>query len=284
MSSPGRPADELLRVTRSVRSLLTLEREGGLTALHGLPSRPPPQSEPAARHPATTNRSGAARTGAAPARRRAPGAQGQPARPRHRTRVPPLELPPDALAPFGELPARVAGCTACPLGRSRTCTVFGEGSATADLVFCGEAPGFDEDRSGRPFVGRAGELLSAMIEKGLRMRREDVFILNTLKCRPPGNRDPAPEESAACRPHLEEQMRVLAPRVIVTLGNAAARAILGTSLGITRLRRQVHASGQVPEAFGAQVVPTLHPAYLLRNPAAKRDAWEDLKKVLALLR
>ena len=188
-----------------------------------------------------------------------------------------MDLPDDALAPFGELPQRVAGCTSCVLHTGRICTVFGEGSAQADLVFCGEAPGEDEDHSGRPFVGASGELLTAMIEKGMRMRREDVFILNTLKCRPPNNRAPVPDEIAACRPFLEEQIRVIAPKVIVALGNAAIRALLGESPGISRMR------GQTLDVLGAKLVPTYHPAYLLRNPSAKRAAWEDLQRVMRLL-
>ncbi len=196
--------------------------------------------------------------------------------------VRPLDLPADCLSAFGDLPARIEACRDCVLGGSRTQTVFGEGAIPAELVFCGEAPGYDEDRSGRPFVGAAGELLSAMIERGLRMRREDVFILNTLKCRPPRNRAPLPAEVKACRPHLEEQLAVLRPKVIVALGNHAVRAVLGESsdvakMGITKIR------GQIIDALGTKVIPTFHPAYLLRNPAAKRDAWQDLQTVMRVL-
>ena len=193
-----------------------------------------------------------------------------------------LDLPADCLSAFGDLPARIEACRNCALGNSRTQTVFGEGAIPAELVFCGEAPGYDEDRSGRPFVGAAGELLSAMIERGLRMRREDVFILNTLKCRPPRNRAPLPAEVQACRSHLEEQLAVLRPKVIVALGNHAVRAVLGENsdvakMGITKIR------GQIIDALGAKVIPTFHPAYLLRNPAAKRDAWQDLQTVMRVL-
>lgn len=191
--------------------------------------------------------------------------------------MPALDLPTDTLTPFTDLPTRVAACTACPLCENRTHTVFGEGSPTARLVFCGEGPGFEEDKSGRPFVGRAGELLSRMIVGGLKMRREDVFILNAVKCRPPNNRTPKPDEMAACRPFLEEQLRVIAPDVIVTLGNPGTHAILGEIGGITRVRGTVH------EAFGAKVVPTFHPAYLLRHQPAKREAWQDLQLVMRLL-
>ncbi len=192
-------------------------------------------------------------------------------------RVRALDLPSACLAAFGDLPARVDACRKCALGSSRTNAVFGEGAVPAELVFCGEAPGFDEDRSGRPFVGAAGELLTAMIERGLRMRREDVYILNTLKCRPPRNRAPLPIEVSACRPFLEEQLAVIRPKVIVPMGNHAVRAVLGESPGITRIR------GQVIDALGVKVIPTFHPSYLLRNPAAKRDTWLDLQTVMKVL-
>jgi DNA polymerase len=188
-----------------------------------------------------------------------------------------MDLPPDVLAPFGSLPTEVAACTRCVLASTRTQTVFGEGLPTARLVFCGEAPGFEEDRSGRPFVGRAGELLTDMIEKGLRLRREEVFVLNAIKCRPPENRTPLPDEIASCRPFLERQLATIRPQVIVALGNPACRALLGPVPGIMSIR------GKVFEGFGAKIVPTFHPAYLLRNPDAKREVWTDLKLVLRLL-
>ena len=155
--------------------------------------------------------------------------------------------------------------------------MFGEGAASARLVFCGEGPGLDEDRSGRPFVGRAGELLSDMIVKGMKLRREDVFILNAVKCRPPENRTPSPDEIAACKPFLAEQLAVVKPAVIVALGNPACQALLGAVPGITKIR------GRVFEAFGTKVVPTFHPAYLLRNPEGKREAWADLQLVMRML-
>ncbi len=255
------PRDEATELTRSLRLALTLEREAGVVDLPGTPTPAAPAAPPAPpRVPAEPAR--------LPPPRKAP---------RFTPRVGPLDLPADALAPFGEVPATVASCTKCPLCESRTLTVFGEGDPAADLVFCGEAPGYEEDRSGRPFVGRSGELLTRMIEGGLRMRREDVFIMNTLKCRPPNNRTPTLTEIAACREYLEAQLQVIAPKVIVALGNPAARTLLGPIPGITR----VH--GQVFEAHGAHVVPSYHPAYLLRNPSAKRESWEDLKVVLGLL-
>ncbi|MCE9636387.1 MAG: uracil-DNA glycosylase [Planctomycetes bacterium] len=181
------------------------------------------------------------------------------------------------LAPFGGLDAEVAACRKCRLCELRTRTVFGEGSPTARLVFCGEAPGFDEDRTGRPFVGASGELLTAMIEKGLKLRREDVFILNTIKCRPPENRAPLADELLACRPFLERQLAVIRPTVIVALGNPASRALLGSVPGIKTIR------GQVFDGFGAKIVPTFHPAYVLREPTSKRDVWTDLQTVMRLL-
>jgi DNA polymerase len=263
VTDAGSIRDEIRRLARQARLLVAAEREAGVVCLPGVPraaervAAEPVAAEPGAPEPAPPTSAPAPATFV--------------------PRVGALDLAADAQAPFGDLPARVASCTACGLARARTRTVFGEGGPRARLVFCGEAPGYEEDRSGRPFVGRAGELLTAMIEKGMGLRREDVFILNTLKCRPPSNRAPTPEEHAACRPFLEEQLAVIRPDVIVALGNSACRALLGEARGISKLR------GRVFEMFGAHVVPTYHPAYLLRQPEKKRDAWEDLKKVLRLL-
>ncbi len=273
---PGDLRAELARLVHATRRLVAAEREGGVVTLPGTPRPPEPPAAPAATPHAPHAATPAAPPPATP-----------PTTPRGTQRagpadsfvphVRPLDLPDDWRAPFGDLPQRITACRRCALGEKRTCTVFGEGSAPAELVFCGEAPGYEEDRTGRPFVGAAGELLTAMIERGMKMRREDVFILNTLKCRPPRNRAPLPIEVGACRPHLEEQLAVIRPKVIVALGNHAVRALLGESPGITRMR------GRVIDALGAKVVPTYHPAYLLRNAAAKRDSWEDLKTVLRLL-
>ncbi len=275
---------ELARLARAARQLVAGEREGGVVTLPGTPR--PAASDPAPEPPEPPQHD-EPKAGAAPAvaRKDAPAprvraTRAPPAEPGptpFRPRVRPLDLDESALVPFGDLPARVEACRRCSLGSSRTCSVFGEGSPTADLVFCGEAPGLDEDRSGRPFVGAAGQLLSAMIERGMKLRREDVYVLNTLKCRPPRNRAPQPIEVAACRPFLEEQLAVLRPRVIVALGNHAVRALLGESPPISSIR------GQVIPALGTRVVPTFHPAYLLRNPAAKRETWQDLQTVMALL-
>jgi DNA polymerase len=166
----------------------------------------------------------------------------------------------------------LAGCPRCKLAGSRSSIVFGEGNPNADLMFVGEAPGREEDEQGLPFVGAAGQLLTKIIE-AMGMNRPDVYVLNTVKCRPPGNRNPQPEEIAACRPFLEEQIRLVAPRAIVTLGSFAAQAILETAEPISQLRGRWHV------AYGARVMPTFHPAFLLRSPKHKRDVWEDMQKV-----
>lgn len=166
----------------------------------------------------------------------------------------------------------VASCTRCALSASRTQTVFGVGNAHAEWLIVGEAPGANEDRQGEPFVGRAGQLLNAML-RAIGLSRDEVFIANVLKCRPPGNRDPAAFETAACLPYLERQIALLKPKILLAVGRIAAQNLLGTDVALGRLRQQVH-------AFGASQLPlvvTYHPAYLLRTPTDKRKAWEDLK-------
>ncbi|MFM7138272.1 MAG: uracil-DNA glycosylase, partial [Planctomycetota bacterium] len=168
----------------------------------------------------------------------------------------------------------VAACTRCAeLAAGRTQTVFGAGRPDARLVFFGEAPGADEDASGVPFVGRAGQLLTKIIE-ACRLSRDDVYIMNVLKCRPPGNRAPLPDEVAHCRPFFERQLEIIRPEFICCLGASAARALLETEEAIGRLRGRWFTSG------AAQVICTYHPSYLLRNPAAKRDVWEDMKLLM----
>lgn len=175
------------------------------------------------------------------------------------------------------LHSEVAGCTACEeLSQRRTQTVFGVGDPNARLCFMGEAPGADEDRLGEPFVGRAGQLLTKMIE-ACTLSREEVYILNVLKCRPPGNRDPTPDESRACRRFLTRQLDLIDPEYICCLGRVAAQNFLETTTPIGRLRGQVH------HHAGRKVVCTYHPAYLLRNPSAKKDAWADLQMLMAEL-
>jgi DNA polymerase len=171
-----------------------------------------------------------------------------------------------------ELRAAVAACTRCPLSATRTQTVFGVGSHEAKWLIVGEAPGAEEDRQGEPFVGPAGQLLNAML-RAIGLEREQVFIANVLKCRPPRNRDPAPLEAAQCLPYLERQVALLQPRIMLAVGRISAQNLLKTDLSLGRLRGRLH-------HFGASRVPlvvTYHPAYLLREPAEKRKAWEDLK-------
>lgn len=169
------------------------------------------------------------------------------------------------------LEAAVAVCTLCPLHAGRIRTVFGVGNRQADWLIIGEAPGAEEDRKGEPFVGRAGKLLDAMLE-AIGQSRAEVYIANVVKCRPPENRDPRPEEAASCAPFLDRQIALLAPRVILAVGRVAAQRLLGTDTPVGRLRGRVHCYG----ATGIPLVVTWHPAYLLRRPDAKADAWRDL--------
>jgi DNA polymerase len=178
-------------------------------------------------------------------------------------------------APSLEVLAKeVAPCTRCEeLARTRTQTVFGVGDPHARLCFLGEAPGADEDKQGEPFVGRAGQLLNKIIE-ACRMKREDVYICNILKCRPPGNRNPLPAEASNCRGFLDRQLELVSPEFICCLGSVAAQNLLGTQQTIGKLRGTVHSYRN------CKVVCTYHPAYLLRNPAAKKDTWEDMKLLM----
>jgi uracil-DNA glycosylase family 4 len=176
-----------------------------------------------------------------------------------------------------EIAAEVAGCRRCPLHEKRSHTVFGEGDPAADLMFVGEGPGADEDRLGRPFVGRAGRLLDDIIEKGMGLRREQVFIANVVKCRPPENRNPEPVEIASCRAYLHTQIDLIRPKVIVALGKFAAQTLLETKSPISRLR------GQFFDYRGIRLMPTFHPSYLLRRSEDKRLAWGDIQQVMRLL-
>ena len=170
----------------------------------------------------------------------------------------------------------IGDCTRCKLSKGRTKIVFGTGSPKAQLMFVGEGPGRDEDLSGEPFVGRAGKLLTDMI-KAMGLQREDVYIANIVKCRPPDNRQPEHDEVAACSPFLMRQIDVIQPKVICTLGNTPTQTLMQTTQGISRFR------GEWFEFRNAKLMPTYHPAYLLRNPAAKADVWKDLQKVMAVL-
>ncbi len=181
--------------------------------------------------------------------------------------------------------SQVSGCRKCQLCETRTNTVFGQGHANARLVFVGEAPGHDEDQQGLAFVGRAGQLLTKMIA-AMGMKRDDVFICNLLKCRPPNNRTPAADEIAACSPYLFEQLQTIGPEVVCALGAPAAQTLLGTKEGIGRLRGRFHdfySSGTPMIGESIPLMPTYHPASLLRSPGEKRKAWEDLKLILAKL-
>jgi len=169
-----------------------------------------------------------------------------------------------------ELYERTHTCVKCPLGHTRTNYVFGVGNPRAGILFIGEAPGRDEDLQGEPFVGRAGKLLDKMLA-AIELSRDEIYIANILKCRPPDNRDPLPEEADACLPHLAEQIRLLAPQFVCALGRVAAQIILDTKMPLSKLR------GRFYELGNARMLATFHPAALLRNPNFKRDAWEDLK-------
>jgi uracil-DNA glycosylase len=190
--------------------------------------------------------------------------------------VSPVQLirSPEALAAIRE---ELGDCTRCKLhGLGRRQIVFGVGNPSADIMFVGEAPGADEDVQGIPFVGRAGQLLTKMIE-AMGLRRDEVYIANVLKCRPPSNRDPQPDEVESCEPFLFKQIASVQPKVIIALGAFAARALLKTMDPISRMR------GRVYEYRGARLTPTFHPSFLLRSPGYKREAWEDLKKALGVL-
>ncbi len=189
------------------------------------------------------------------------------------------ELTQPAILPVSlkEVREELGDCRRCPLSSLRKNLVFGEGNPKAELVFIGEAPGGDEDREGRPFVGKAGQLLTKIIN-AMKLKREDVYICNILKCRPPGNRNPEPTEIAACEPFLIRQIKSIAPRAICALGSFAARTLLKTDVPITALRGRFHTYE------GIKVMPTFHPAYLLRNPAAKKQVWEDMQVIMKELK
>lgn len=172
----------------------------------------------------------------------------------------------------------IGDCTRCKLhAQGRQQIVFGVGNPNAEIMFVGEGPGADEDAQGIPFVGRAGQQLTRMIEGGMGLKRDDVYIANVVKCRPPGNRNPEPDEIAACRPFLFRQIASVQPKVIVALGTFAAQTLLDSTVAISRLR------GQVLEYRGTKLIPTFHPSFLLRSPGYKRQAWDDLKLALRVI-
>ena len=245
-------------MTPELASLLAEIRErtrmyGALTEV-GVPrtgSSPPPPAAPPGRHA------------------EAPGAA---------VVAPPSVVHPGMASPeLDRIREDVGDCRRCRLADTRQTIVFGQGNPKAELMFVGEAPGADEDEQGLAFVGRAGQLLTDIIEKGLKIPRSDVFIANILQCRPPGNRNPEPDEILACQPFLERKIAEIRPRVLVGLGKFAGQWLLKTAEPISKIR------GRVGDYDGIKVVPTYHPAYLLRNPAAKKEVWEDMKIVKGLL-
>ncbi|HEY2524510.1 MAG TPA: uracil-DNA glycosylase family protein [Candidatus Binataceae bacterium] len=256
----------------SVRDYLSQLAEEGL---EGLPARdavsaagqrasvskPPPSATAA-----PSSAGGSARTASSPP---AP----LPASEELLSRYPGLEK----TASLEELSAFVGDCKRCKLAPLRTHLVFGVGNPEADLMFVGEAPGADEDARGEPFVGRAGKLLTDIIERGMGLKRSDVYICNVIKCRPPDNRNPEPDEVAACEPFLMRQIDLVRPRAIVALGTFAVQALLKVKTPISRLRGNWH------EVRGVKLMPTFHPAYLLRSPGEKRVVWQDIQEVMKLL-
>ena len=168
----------------------------------------------------------------------------------------------------------MANCQLCQLAKTRHNLVFGDGNFHAQIVFVGEAPGADEDEQGLPFVGRAGQLLTDIIVKGMKLDRKDVYICNILKCRPPGNRNPLPDEISKCEPFLKKQLQIISPKIICALGTFAAQTLLHTDIPISALRGRFHSYE------GIKLMPTYHPAYLLRNQSAKKPVWEDVQMIM----
>lgn len=194
-----------------------------------------------------------------------------PAAARERDAAPPTLALAQACNTLEELRAAVAGCRACGLCETRTQTVCSDGSGSRGVVFVGEAPGADEDQCGRPFVGKSGQLLTDIIEKGMGLRRDETWIVNLLKCRTPENREPSLDETRMCAPWLDRQLQLMRPKVVIALGQHAANHLLGRASKLGELRQQVY------ERDGAKVVPTYHPAYLLRVPEEKKECWKDIQ-------
>ena len=238
--------------------------------------KPTPVAEPKGISPLRSAQEAPKQTASRPAPAPEPTPSSEAVAPKAERPVPQFNGPKhDAL---DELRAHIGDCARCPLSeQGRTNVVFGVGNPNADVMFVGEAPGFHEDKEGVPFVGRAGELLTRIIEQGMHLKRDEVYIANIIKCRPPSNRDPVPEEVATCRPFILKQIEIIQPKVIITLGRVALQALLQNQESISRVRGQWHELGGVP------VMPTFHPAYLLRNPAGKRPVWNDIKAVLQRL-
>jgi DNA polymerase len=256
--------EELLQLVGRIRTNLATRQLSGLAGVPRTPSARRPVAPVASPTPAAVSPPETAPPPVAEVMTTAPAADDDPSRPRGAR----------GLAMVRE---ELGDCQRCKLAPLRTNLVFGVGNPEAHLVFVGEAPGADEDAQGEPFVGKAGQLLTKMIE-AMGYRREDVYICNILKCRPPGNRNPEPDEIAKCEPFLKAQLASLRPRMIVALGKFAAQCLLRDDTPISRLR------GGFRSYEGIQLMPTFHPAYLLRDPTKKKEAWEDLKKVIAALK
>src|SRR5712691_737625 len=268
----------LLQITESVRCYVESLQEGGVTELPRAAT--PSQGE--------TEKSEQGKASSAPRFSDSPIPRFSPSSPRPQPPAAPsgaltiatqagdLFLSPtvQTVQTLEELRAEIGDCRRCKLCQGRTKIVFGGGNPRAELVFVGEGPGRDEDLKGEPFVGRAGQLLTEIITKGMKMRREDVYIANVVKCRPPENRNPEPDEIAACEPFLVKQLDLIKPRIIVALGTFAAQTLLKSKTPISRLRGVWHTYQ------GIKLMPTLHPAYLLRNPNDKRLVWQDIQAVL----
>jgi len=275
VSEPNTDREELSTLAAGLRAHLELLRA---TGARGVPPDPKPLSAAAAPERLRARESAApsvnvplaARAVSAPARDET--ARQQSSRSSASDRVEPDGSA--AAQALAELAAEVAGCQKCPLCRGRTQTVFARGTGKSGVCFVGEGPGEEEDLQGAPFVGKAGQLLDRMIA-AMGFGRDDVYVANVVKCRPPNNRKPEPDEMAACLPYLGRQLELVSPRVIVALGATAVQGLLGATEGITRLRGRWRLyQGRLA------VMPTFHPAYLLRNPSAKQEVWQDLQAVL----
>ena len=250
--SPITPSADLLKVVTSLKIHLLYLQEMGITAL------PFKWDSLSSSHPVPLGSDGLAR-------------------PRTEFLLATAEVVQQRQRALQEIRDRIGDCQRCKLHKNRTHLVFGIGNPMADLVFIGEAPGEDEDLQGEPFVGKAGQLLNKMIQ-AMGFKREQVYIANIVKCRPPNNRNPEPDEIASCEPFLMDQLGAIRPSVVCTLGNFASQTLLRTRVKISQLRGQFH------DYQGVKVMPTFHPAYLLRNPQDKRLVWEDLQKVMVELK
>jgi len=257
MSPEGDPRAELDAIKASLRALLEWHEMTGTTGL--------PVGDPDVVTDVETT-AGQGQLGALPPRGEVPAAVPEPA-------APPAPAD-DRRVRLAVLAEEVRACVRCGLAPTRTQTVFARGNPFAEVCFVGEGPGFDEDRLGEPFVGKAGQLLDRMIA-AMGYARDDVYVANIVKCRPPENRKPEPDEMASCSPYLVTQLSLVQPKVIVALGATAVQGLIGSTEGITRMRGKWKLyKGSIP------IMPTFHPAYLLRQPAAKREVWNDLQEVM----